>query len=215
MTALVRIEYYRKSIIRKIRKIEKYSASQILYLLACSIITSIRYSPARLIRFPFDVRNRKMIRWGIGFTTGKNCRLEALEYSSKVPTLLIGNNVQINDNVHIAALRQVRIGDNVLIASKVFISDCSHGEYGQVDGSSPYMPPAMRGLVSEDVLIEDNVWLGDNVVVLPGATIGYGSIIGSSAVVTGNIPPMTIAVGIPAKVIKFYNEVAKKWEKKL
>lgn len=50
--------------------------------------------------------------------------------------------------------------------------------------------------------IENNVWIGDNVVVLPGCTIGEGSIVGANAVVTADIPPYSVAVGNPARVIK-------------
>ena len=63
------------------------------------------------------------------------------------------------------------------------------------------------------MIIEDNVWLGDNVTVLPGVTIGRGSIIGSNAVVSKSIPPYSIAVGIPARVIKRWDEETKSWRK--
>ncbi|MBL4677498.1 MAG: hypothetical protein JKY70_15040 [Mucilaginibacter sp.] len=65
---------------------------------------------------------------------------------------------------------------------------------------------------TKPVIIEDNVWIGETVSVLPGVTIGKGSIIGASAVVTKNIPPYSIAVGNPAKVIKTYNFESNSWE---
>ena len=59
-----------------------------------------------------------------------------------------------------------------------------------------------RPLISKGcVVIEDNVWLGDNVCVLPGVTIGKGSVIGANSVVTHSIPPYSIAVGTPAKIV--------------
>ena len=60
-------------------------------------------------------------------------------------------------------------------------------------------------------MIEENVWLGDGVCVLPGVTIGKGSIIGANAVVNKNIPAYCIAAGVPAKVIKKFDEQLKQW----
>lgn len=59
---------------------------------------------------------------------------------------------------------------------------------------------------AESVVIEDNVWLGISVIVLPGVTIGQGAIVGAGSVVTKDIPPMSIAVGVPAQVVKLYSE---------
>ena len=130
------------------------------------------YRPARIIRLPVDIRGRKYIHWGTNFTTGFNCRIEAVPEAQEV-SLVIGDNVQINDYVHITAMKKVRIGDHVLIASKVYISDCSHGSYsGDENDTSPEIPPAERVLRASHVIIEDRVWLGEHVSVLPGVTIG-------------------------------------------
>jgi acetyltransferase-like isoleucine patch superfamily enzyme len=65
------------------------------------------------------------------------------------------------------------------------------------------IPPTQRSLFSKGpVKIGNNVWLGNNVCVMPGVTIGDGAIIGANAVVTHDIPPYSVAGGIPAKVIK-------------
>lgn len=184
------------------------------YMLLCSIRTKFVFANARIIRFPIDLRGRRFIKVGTGFTTGKNCRIEALPLNpgSNVKTLIIGNDVQINDNVHITAAISVVIGNHVLIASKVYISDISHGNYKTNDKASmPTIPPAKRPLSGAPVIIEDNVWLGDGVCVLPGVTIGKGSIIGANAVVSRSIPPNTIAAGIPAEVIKQFDYTVQAW----
>jgi lipopolysaccharide O-acetyltransferase len=122
--------------------------------------------------------------------------------------------VQINDFVHIAAKQSVIIGNNVLIASKVYISDISHGSYkGNAFDSDPGIDPQKRELVSNPVLIDENVWIGESVSVFPGVRIGKASIIGANAVVTKDIPDYCIAAGNPAKVIKKYNFNTRKWEK--
>ena len=122
--------------------------------------------------------------------------------------------MQINDYVHIDAIERVIIGNDVLIASKVFISDHNHGRYNQADYmSTPDVPPVDRPLFSSPVIIEDKVWIGENVCIMPGVTIGKGAIIGAGAVVTHNIPAESIATGVPAKVIKLYNRELKEWLK--
>jgi lipopolysaccharide O-acetyltransferase len=181
------------------------------------INTRIFYKNARLIRLPIEIRGREFIDFGNKLTTGKNCRIEvtvhAIDYLKKQRIISFGNNVIINDNVHIAAKYSVKIGNNVLLASKVFISDHNHGNYsGSEEHSSPIVPPNDRPLFGKEIIIEDDVWLGEFVVVLPGVTIGKGCIIGAMAVVNKSIPPYSIAVGIPAKVIKSYNMATNRWE---
>lgn len=194
--------------------IKKYGLWGAFYLFFCLIRTRLLFSKARLIRFPIDIRGKRHISIGAAFTTGVNCRLEALPLKSgQGQILIIGENVQLNDQVHITACHNVTIGNNVLMASKVYISDVSHGSYAGDQPSSPHDPPADRQLVASPVFIEDNVWLGDGVCVLPGVTIGFGSIIGANAVVNRSIPPLSIAVGIPARVVKQFNEATKVWDK--
>jgi acetyltransferase-like isoleucine patch superfamily enzyme len=179
------------------------------------ILTKLLYPNARIIRFPFDIRNKKWITIGKGFTCGIGCRLEAHPETklSKGELLEIGENVQINDYVHISSASKIYIGDNVLIASKVFITDHNHGNYG---GSgfqdSPASIPSERGLHCSDVVIEANVWIGEFVSILPGVTIGSGSIIGTMSVVTKSIPPNSIAIGSPARVIRRFNFDNNIWE---
>jgi lipopolysaccharide O-acetyltransferase len=172
------------------------------------------FRPARIIRFPFDVRGKKYIHWGEGFTTGRGCRIEAYPINTTSVVLEFGKYVQLNDYVHITAMKQVKIGNNVLMASKIYISDCSHGDYsGGINDTNPDIVPMERSYVCKPVLIEDNVWIGELVSILPGVTIGKGSVIGANSVVTKNIPPYVIAVGVPAKPIKQYNFETNKWER--
>jgi len=193
----------------------KYGLRGTITLLLSVMRTSIFYRPARLIRFPFEIRNKRYIRIGKGFTTGKFCRLEAHPLNAGQECCIsIGENVQINDAVHIVGSVGVKIGNNVLIASKVFISDLSHGSYsGDAEQDAPDSIPKDRALDHKPVLLEDNVWIGEFVSILPGVTIGKGSIIGTMSVVTKDIPPASIAVGSPARVIKQFNFETKKWQK--
>ncbi|MFN3444236.1 MAG: acetyltransferase [Bacteroidia bacterium] len=184
-----------------------------LNLILSLIYTKLRFSNARLIRRPFDIRNRKNIKIGDNFTSGVGNRLEAYPIQNII-VLVIGKNVKINFYVHITASNSVVIGDNVLMASKIYISDTIHGSYlGDGNDTSPLISPNDRLLSYKNVTIEDNVWIGEFVSVLPGAHIGKGAIIGTMSVVTGHIPEYTIAVGAPAKVIKKFNFETQRWER--
>ena len=179
------------------------------------IKTKICFPKARLIRFPIDVRNKKNIDFGRNLTTGVGCGIESFPQTNTESKLLkFGNNVQLNDYVHITAAHSVEIGNNVLMASKIYISDCTHGSYiGNEDDSDPMSLPIDRRLSVKAVKIEDNVWLGEFVSILPGVTVGQGTIVGANSVVSKSLPPFVIAVGSPAKPIKFYNFESKRWEK--
>lgn len=167
------------------------------------ILTRIFNRPARLIRRPLYIRGGRYIKIGLGFTSGVGLRLDAFPTSSKQDAvLIIGKNVQVNDYVHIGAIDSITIGDNTLIASKVFITDHNHGLFE--DLSELAIPPIKRELSSKAVHIGANVWIGENVSILPGVKIGDGSIIGAGSVVTKDIPKNVIAVGAPARVIKEY-----------
>lgn len=192
---------------------KKYGFLGSIHLIISLAYTKIFFPNARLIRLPFDIRNSRFVKLGKGFTSGRGCRIEAYPLSgTKNPAILIGSNVQINDYVHITSSESVTIGNNVLIASKVYISDVSHGSYKSDNCSAPEVSPAERELITSPVTINDNVWIGDGVCVLPGVTIGYGSIIGANAVVNKDIPPKCIAAGIPAKIIKKYSYETAQWE---
>lgn len=184
-----------------------------LKVLFSFLYTKLFHSKARLIRLPFDFRNGKFIDLGNGITTGIGCRLEAYPSGGEI-VMRFGDNVQMNDYVHITAMNEVRIGNNVLLASKIYISDCTHGSYaGDENDSSPLSIPIDRNYSIKSVIIEDNVWLGEFVSVLPGVTIGKGTIVGANSVVSKSLPANVIAVGAPAKPIKMYNFETERWDK--
>ena len=111
-----------------------------------------------------------------------------------------GSNVHIGDdffgNVNLTFVDdvEIRIGHDVMIAPSVTLTTTGH----------PVHPDrrADFGRFSEPIVIEDKVWIGSNVVVLPGVRIGYGSVIGAGSVVSHDIPAMTVAVGTPCRVLR-------------
>lgn len=190
----------------------RYSLIGVLELIYFKLRTFFTFKEARLIRFPFRMRGKRHIEIGKGFTTGFNCRIDAFNHKNISGKLItIGNNVEINDDVHIAAVEKVEIGDNVLIASKVYISDHDHGNYKGQYQDTPLSAPGSREIYTKPIVIEKNVWIGEFVCVLKGVTIGEGSIIGAMSVVSRPIPPYSIAVGAPAKVIKRYDFSTQMW----
>lgn len=190
---------------------KRYGIIGVFRLFWSLVYTRVVFSNARLIRLPFDIRNSHSIHIGDGFTCGFWCRIEAYPKTRNVKSLIIGRDVEINDFVHISAGEKVSIGDNVLIASKVFISDINHGRYNGFNQDSPILPPNDRELSTSPVFIRDNVWIGEGVCVMPGVTIGKGCIIGALSVVTKDIPDYTIAVGTPAIPIKRFDFKLKEW----
>ena len=199
-----------------VKYIQHYGFWGFKRLVVSYLMTKLCYQKSRLIRLPFDIRNKRFIDLGTNLTTGVGCRFEAYpNYDKTDKCIIIGNNVEMNDYVHIVSSNSVKIGNNVLLASKIFISDTSHGNYSgdSIIQCSPNIKPNNRPLVNKTVTIEDNVWVGEFVSILPGVTIGKGSIIGTLSVVNKSIPPYCIAAGSPARVIKKYNFETKKWQK--
>lgn len=188
----------------------KYSFGETIKTAYSFILTKLLDSKARLIRRPIYIRNKKQMEYGYGLTTGYNCRFD-LEGDGI--TLHIGDNCRMGDNVHIVAYQNVTIGNECLLASKIFISDTSHGVYNITGAENgPDVPPNDKKLYFSPVSIGDRVWIGENVCILKGVSIGNGSIIGANSVVTKSIPNGCIAAGNPAKIIKKWNENTQVWE---
>lgn len=187
-----------------------YTNSGLIRLLFDFVRTKLFYRRARLIRSPFYIRGQKKIDLGLRLTTGVGVRIDAFNVGAE-RVVWIGDDVQLNDYVHIAAIENVTIKNNVLIASRVFISDHNHGDFNRDVDATVMLPPAQRPLSSKRVLIEESVWIGENVCILPGVTIGRNAIIGAGAVVTKDVPAWSLAVGNPAVVIKKYDRSTRRW----
>ncbi len=115
----------------------------------------------------------------------------------KEGSIEIGDNTNIGINCLVHSERHVRIGVNTLIASYCYLVGGGSHDFERID-----VPIIQQGSSSKGIFLEDNLWLGAGVKVLDGVRIGRDSIIGTGAVVTGDIPQFSIAVGIPAKVVK-------------
>lgn len=145
---------------------------------------------------------------GDNTTILSNARLNSFANSnSSDGKIIIGSGCYICYRFSCLAVANVKIGNNVLIASDVLIAAQNHGIDPECD--IEYMNQQLSG---EDVTIGDGCWIGEKVCVLSGVTIGKKSVIGAGSVVTKDIPEYCIAVGNPAKVIKRYNFSVHLWE---
>lgn len=188
--------------------LRKYSFWGLLSLGFNLIYTKIVFRRALLVRRPAHVRILGSCSVGKGFTSGPGLILDVL---NKKGELVIGSNVKFNHRCHIGVMKSIKIGDDVLFASNVFVSDHTHGSYSGNMQSNPFEPPNERKIICGDVEIGNKVWIGENVAVLLGVSIGESSIIGANSVVTRDIPAFSIAAGSPARVIKTWDHVAEQW----
>lgn len=157
---------------------------------------------------PMRLRNVHNIRIGENVIINRYAFLLTLqEDKSVVPRLTIGNGSVIGHMNHITCICEVEIGENVLTADRVYISDHSHGF---LETTVPILkqPVVSKGKVG----IGSGTWLGENVAVL-SCKIGKNCAIGANAVVLSDIPDYCVAVGAPARVIRRWNPISRNWEK--
>jgi acetyltransferase-like isoleucine patch superfamily enzyme len=139
------------------------------------------------------------------YANGKKGRIEIGEYTTVYPYALlkanngfikIGDGCSINDYCVFNGYGGITMGNDVHVAAHAIIVSFEH------DCSKLGEPDFSQNLRALGVKIEDHVWIGANCVILDGVVIGHGSVIGAGAVVTKDIPSDSVAVGVPARVIK-------------
>jgi acetyltransferase-like isoleucine patch superfamily enzyme len=178
-------------------------------------------APGLILRLPYDVRNPERIRMGRDVKIGANSMLLLLdEYPGEwlrhpdgdhvsqtfEPELVIGDRVTATAGLQIAVYQRVTIEDDVLIAANVYISD---GMHASRRGDAPYRYQGIERIAP--VRVGRGTWIGQNVVVLPGVTIGAYAIIGANSVVGHDVPDGCVAVGAPARVIRRWDAGSERW----
>ena len=129
--------------------------------------------------------------------------LPAQKFDSKI---IIGNNVTSTADLQIAAQSEIIIEDDVMFASNIHIND---GMHGFENANVPYRYQPIFKI--SPILIKKGAWIGQNVVIMPGVTIGKLSSTSSNSVVTESIPDQCIAFSNPAKIIKSWDEKMHRW----
>ena len=152
-------------------------------------------SSARMDVFPFSP-----------FSLGENSIIEDFSaINNGVGAVLIGHHVGVGLSNTI--IGPVTLGNYVMMAQNIVLSGLNHG-YEDIN-----VPPRIQKVVTNQITIMDDVWIGANCVVTAGVTIGKHAVIGAGSVVTKDIPPYCVAVGNPARVIKKYNFETGSWQK--
>lgn len=156
------------------------------------------------IGFHAFIVGEKYISIGKSVSFDRHLQLTAVEAIQGItPKLIIGNNCIFGKENHITCAYEILIGENLRTGNNVLITDNSHGN--PHDREELQIAPDDRPLYSNGrVVIGNNVWIGSKATILGGVHIGDGAIIGANAVVTKDVPPYTIAVGNPARIISYF-----------
>lgn len=176
-------------------------------------ITYIKFKKkCNLRKLPNNIilQNPENFVCGYNVHLGEECKiLCTVSYRNRkyCPKITIGDNFHATRNFTIQCANSVNIGNNVLVASNVFIIDYNHGINPMM---ASYLDTELD--VSAGVQIDDGVWIGNSAIILPNVKIGKKAIIAAGAVVTKSIPEYTMAAGVPAIIIKKYSFENERWE---
>ncbi len=139
---------------------------------------------------------------------GKHCEIYGQLQSQGAGEIWIGDHCAIYERSVVGSVSSVRIGSCVVISNQVHIFDNNNHPVSPALREKMcregFHTPAWRWehSVSKPVVIEDNVWIGENAAILKGVTVGRGSVVACHAVVTKDVPPYTLVAGNPARVVK-------------
>jgi acetyltransferase-like isoleucine patch superfamily enzyme len=141
-----------------------------------------------------------------GFSLGKSSVIEDYTIiNNAVGEIIIGNHTRIGMGNTI--IGPVMIGNNVILAQNVVTSALNHNFEDVLTTIN------QQGVKTDQIIIEDNVWIGANSSVLAGVHIGEHVVVGAGSVVTKDIPPFSVVVGNPARILKVYDHKEQRWIK--
>lgn len=155
---------------------------------------------------PSDQKKKKEILTKLLAEMGEEIWIEAPMHMSYGPNVHIGNHFYANYNLTIVDDVDVYIGDYVMCAPNVSIVTTGHPVYG------PYRRNGAQ--FSDPIHIGNDVWIGANVVILPGVSVGNDVVIGAGSVVTKDIPDHSVAMGVPCKVVRTITDYDKEYYRK-
>lgn len=149
----------------------------------------------RLNTLPYDELGAIRATWAdlTGQPVDETLRLIPPVYSDHGVNIRLGRDVFINQGCRFNDIGGIEIGDEVMIGPGVSLITSGH----------PLDPASRRsGITAAPIRIGRNVWIGASAMILQGVTVGADAVIGAGAIVTHDVPPATLAVGVPAKVIR-------------
>jgi len=155
---------------------------------------------------PVFIGNLKRIFLGKRVRIFPGARIEVVDNASSI---VFEANISVGQNFHIISgkTQELRIGKNTTISANVFVTNIEH-EYSELDKHILEQP-----LVKCDTRIGENCFIGYGAVIQAGTILGKQCIVGSNSVVRGHFPDYSVIVGVPAKIVKRFNEKTMKWEK--
>jgi acetyltransferase-like isoleucine patch superfamily enzyme len=134
---------------------------------------------------------------GDGTWVMSGCRLHVFNFRGLPQAgIHIGRRTFIGEETIIRGQGGVHVGDNVLFGPRVLVMAVNHVF------ADPARPIMEQGITASGIRIEDNAWIGAGAIILDGVVVGQGACVGAGAVVTSSIPPRTLAVGVPARVVR-------------
>lgn len=141
-----------------------------------------------------------------GFSLGKSSVIEDYTIiNNAVGEIIIGNHTRIGMGNTI--IGPVMIGNNVILAQNVVTSALNHNFEDVLTTIN------QQGVKTDQIIIENNVWIGANSTILAGVHIGEHVVVGAGSVVTKDIPPFNVVVGNPARIVKEYDHKEQRWIK--
>lgn len=130
---------------------------------------------------------------------GRNTNIRPTVMLREPRNIVIGDNCRFNNNCILNGghgTAKLRFGNNVLVGPNVAFYVANHNH------TDPDTPIKDAGYIEQDIIVDDDVWIGANSVITSGVHIGRGAVIGAGSVVTHDIPPYAVACGTPARIVK-------------
>ncbi|MEX2534105.1 MAG: acyltransferase [Trueperaceae bacterium] len=178
-------------------------------------------APGLVIRAPREIVNPQLIRFGRDVKIGPSSVIKATtsfpgswlshpdgQHVSQqfTPSISFGDRVTATSALQVVAFERITIEDDVMFAGNIYLSD---GQHATGRGDVPYKYQGIEGIAP--ITIGRGSWIGQNVVILPGVTIGENAVVGANSVVSADVPAQSLAVGAPAKVVRTWDVAAAAW----
>jgi acetyltransferase-like isoleucine patch superfamily enzyme len=199
---------------------QKIKSSETLKSIAMWLIQPPHeYRPRWWIRnivnpFFHTISRHAVIRWSARLDVFPYNKFEVGKYSIIESNVLISNgvgDVKMGEKVLIGVGSQitgpVTFGNNILLAQHVLMSGLNH------DFEDVTKPIVAQGYSKKTIVVEDGAWIGAGAIITAGVTIGKNAVVGAGSIVTKDVPPYSVAVGNPAKVVKQYNFTTNTWDR--
>ena len=159
------------------------------------------------IVWPLRIVGARHVHLGEGVALQVGAYVAVLPALAGAPGLVVGCGTMIGNHAHIVVTRRVEIGENVLIADRVYLSDNLH-DYRDV--TRPVMDQPLRQ--TADLVIGDGSWIGENACLI-GCSIGRHCTVGANSVVTRDVPDYCVVAGAPAVIVRRFCEATGTWRR--